>query len=232
MQSWRERCEKCVCLQGDYVEKWLHFQLPVASSFLNKLGDLRNWTPNVTRRSAFFELSHPRTHIFHVHNVITACLTQLSMNFDWFHATQVEESDNHALFFECKRRHFSIKNTTAIRPRHKHSTGSTVLSIGLAQPKEQSRLLQQLPGFYLLPFPRKKLGYLRTWTPHVQYIQNDWSALNSDFKRFSGNLWIKILKRLTGMWTKVSENLATYKTGAMSRSGGGGGLLDVRTQIQ
>ena len=34
MQSWRERCEKCVCLQGDYVEKWLHFQLPVVSSFL------------------------------------------------------------------------------------------------------------------------------------------------------------------------------------------------------
>ena len=21
MQSWRERCEKCVCIQGDYVEK-------------------------------------------------------------------------------------------------------------------------------------------------------------------------------------------------------------------
>ena len=21
MQSWRERCEKCACLQGDYVEK-------------------------------------------------------------------------------------------------------------------------------------------------------------------------------------------------------------------
>ena len=34
MQWWRERCEKCVCLQGDYVEKWLHFQLPVVSSFL------------------------------------------------------------------------------------------------------------------------------------------------------------------------------------------------------
>ena len=47
-QSWRERCEKCVCLQGDYVEKWLHFQLPVVSSFfLNKLGDLRSWTPHV-----------------------------------------------------------------------------------------------------------------------------------------------------------------------------------------
>ena len=34
MQSLRERCEKCVRLQGDYVEKWLHFQLPVVSSFL------------------------------------------------------------------------------------------------------------------------------------------------------------------------------------------------------
>ena len=33
MQSWRERCEKCVCLQGDYVEKLLHFQLPVVSIF-------------------------------------------------------------------------------------------------------------------------------------------------------------------------------------------------------
>ena len=33
MQSWRERCEKCVCLQRDYVEKWLLFQLPVVSSF-------------------------------------------------------------------------------------------------------------------------------------------------------------------------------------------------------
>ena len=32
MQSWRERCEKCVCLQGDYIEKLLHFQLPVVSS--------------------------------------------------------------------------------------------------------------------------------------------------------------------------------------------------------
>ena len=21
MQSWRERCEKCICLQGDYIEK-------------------------------------------------------------------------------------------------------------------------------------------------------------------------------------------------------------------
>ena len=33
MQSWRDRCEICVRLHGDYVEKWLHFQLPVMSSF-------------------------------------------------------------------------------------------------------------------------------------------------------------------------------------------------------
>ena len=59
-----------------------------------------------TGRKAFFELSYTRTHIFHVHNAIIACLTQLLMNFDGFHATQVEESDNHVLFFECKRRHF------------------------------------------------------------------------------------------------------------------------------
>ena len=135
--------------------------------FLTKLRDLRTWTHHVTRHSTFFKPSHPRTHIFHVHNAITACLTQLSMNFDWFHATQVEESDNHALFFECKRRHFSIKNTTATRPRHGHSAGSTVLPLGLAQSKEQPRLLQQLSRFYLLPLPRKKLGYLTTWTPHV-----------------------------------------------------------------
>ena len=32
-QSWRQRCEKCVRLQGDYVEKWLHFQLPRMSNF-------------------------------------------------------------------------------------------------------------------------------------------------------------------------------------------------------
>ena len=156
MQSWRERCEnvyvyRVITLRNDCIFSFLWWVV-----FLNKLGDLRTWTPHVTRRSAFFEMSHPRTHIFHVHNTITACLTQLSMIFDWFHATHMEESDNHALFFECKRRHLSIKNTTATRPRHKHSTGSTVLPLGLAQPKEQTRLLQQLPRFYLLPFPEKK----------------------------------------------------------------------------
>ena len=59
-----------------------------------------------TRRSSFFERSYPWTHIFHVHNAIIACLTQLLMSFNGFHATQVEDSDNHALFFECKRHHF------------------------------------------------------------------------------------------------------------------------------
>jgi len=48
--------------------------------------------------------THERT--FYVHNAIIACLTQLLINLDGFHATQVEESDNHELFFECKRRHF------------------------------------------------------------------------------------------------------------------------------
>ena len=143
-----------------------------------------------TWRSAFFELSHPRTHIFHVHNAITACLTQLSMNFDWFHTTQVEESDNHALFFECKRRHFSIKNTTATRPRHKYSTGGTVLPLGLAQPKEQPRLLQQLSRFYLLPFPIKKLGYIRTWTPHV--MQARCSKKLNDMEREELGLPVKM----------------------------------------
>ena len=70
MQSWRERCEKCVCLQGDYVEKLLHFQLPVVSSFLkinNKLGDLRTWTPLV----AWWWLNYPK------HAVCLLCCVEL-----------------------------------------------------------------------------------------------------------------------------------------------------------
>src|SRR5215469_13708916 len=59
---------------------------------------------------------YPRTHIFHVHNAIIACLTQLLMNFDGFHVTQVEELDNHALFFKCKRHHFQYLK------HHCHST--------------------------------------------------------------------------------------------------------------
>jgi hypothetical protein len=59
-----------------------------------------------TQHSAFCELSYPRTQIFHILNAIIACLTQLLMNFDGLHSTHVEESDNHALFFACKCRHF------------------------------------------------------------------------------------------------------------------------------
>ena len=33
MQWWRRRCEKCVGLQGDYIEKLLHFQLPRTGNF-------------------------------------------------------------------------------------------------------------------------------------------------------------------------------------------------------
>ena len=51
----------------------------------------------------------------------------------------------------------SVSETLLQQHRHKHSTGSTVLPPGLAQPKEQPRLLQQLSRFYLLPFPRKKI---------------------------------------------------------------------------
>jgi len=36
MQLWRQRCEKCVRLHGDYVEKLLHFQPPRMSIFLFK----------------------------------------------------------------------------------------------------------------------------------------------------------------------------------------------------
>jgi len=76
--------------------------------------DYARWVPRgrrsfrfvFTRHSAFCELSYPRTHIFHVHNAIIACLTQLLMNFDGFHATREEESDNHAVLFKCKRHHF------------------------------------------------------------------------------------------------------------------------------
>ena len=113
---------------------------------------LKNGKQCVTVGSAFFELSYPQTHIFHVHNATIACLTQLLMNFDGFHAKQVEESDNHALFFECKRRHFTITNTPGIRHVTSIQRGRTVLPVCLTQPKG---FLQHLSRFYLLPFPRK-----------------------------------------------------------------------------
>jgi len=55
-----------------------------------------------TQRSAFFELSYPRTHILHVHNAVIAGLNHLLMNVDGFHDTQMEECDNHLLLFQCE----------------------------------------------------------------------------------------------------------------------------------
>ena len=49
-----------------------------------------------------------------------------------------------------------------------------MLPFGFTQPKEQPRLLQQLSLFYLLPFPRKKLGDLRPWTHHVFLCYLHW----------------------------------------------------------
>jgi hypothetical protein len=43
------------------------------------------------------------------------------VDFDEFHATQVEESDNDALFFECRRRHFKI-NKNIYCFQHEYST--------------------------------------------------------------------------------------------------------------
>ena len=47
MQSWRQRCEKLVSLQIDYVEKWQNFQFQRMNNFFNKLGDLRTWVNHV-----------------------------------------------------------------------------------------------------------------------------------------------------------------------------------------
>jgi hypothetical protein len=59
----------------------------------------------------------------------------------------------------------SDENSTVTRRRHKHSTHRTVLPFHLTQPKEQPRLFQH-SRFYLLLFPRKKLGDLKTLTHH------------------------------------------------------------------
>ena len=131
----------------------------------------------------------------------------MSMNFDRFHATQVEESHNHALFFECRRRHFSIKNTTATRPRHKHSTGSTVSPLGFAQPIEQPRLLQQLSRFYLLPFQRKNLGYLRTWTHHVNESKFWYAFLTQSAKIKAGLFCVSVCFIVWGFLTKMTAVL-------------------------
>jgi hypothetical protein len=70
-----------------------------------------------------------------------------------------------------------VSKTLVTRWCHKHSTGRTVLPFGLNQPEEQPRLLQQLPRFYLVPFPRKKSGDLRALMhpvlqSYLSFLQN------------------------------------------------------------
>ena len=77
----------------------------------------KNYSSQEAENAVISHRNHPvDVHIFHnahatiawPRNAIIACLTQLLVDFDEFHATQVEESDNDALFFECRRRHFKI----------------------------------------------------------------------------------------------------------------------------
>ena len=55
--------------------------------------------------------THERT-FFHVHNAIIACLTQLLMNSDSFHATQMEES-NVNVAIEVSKTSLSLDDVTA-----------------------------------------------------------------------------------------------------------------------
>jgi hypothetical protein len=62
----------------------------------------RNYSPQEAENAVISQRNHPvDVHIFHNAHATIACLTQLLVDFDEFHATQVEESDNDALFFEC-----------------------------------------------------------------------------------------------------------------------------------
>jgi len=58
-----------------------------------------------TNERIFFTSITPSLHVPLNCWWISMGFTQLLMNFDGFHAMQVEESDNHVLFFECKRCH-------------------------------------------------------------------------------------------------------------------------------
>ena len=110
-----------------------------------------------TRRSAFFELSYPRTHIFHVHNAIIACLTQLLMDFDGEWRNQIITccSSNVNVAISVSKTLLSLDDVTSIQ-----RVGQCC---HYASPNlKNSHVFSQLSRFYLLPFPRKKLGDLRT----------------------------------------------------------------------
>jgi hypothetical protein len=111
---------------------------------------------SVCFHTTFGLLLYPRTHIFHVHNAI---------NCWWISTGFMPRKWRNRIITRCSSNVnvaiFSLQNTT-VAP-----TGRTVLPLGVTQPKEQPRHLQQLSRFYLLLFPRKKLGDFRLWTHHV-----------------------------------------------------------------
>ena len=123
-----------------------------------------------TRRSAFFELSYPRTQLFHVHNAIIACLTQLLMNSDGFHATQMEESDNHALFFEINvaievsKTLLSLDDVTSIQ---RVGQGCHLASSNLKNSHAISNNFHVSSCFHSQENIYIYIGGLRTWMHHV-----------------------------------------------------------------
>ena len=92
-----------------------------AAVFHNHLFHSRN---HVFRSASAWPSVNCRTHEHTFFTSITPSsrLTQLLMNFDGFHVTQVEELGNHMLLFECKRRHFQYLK------HYCHSTTSQALN--------------------------------------------------------------------------------------------------------
>jgi hypothetical protein len=142
-----------------------------------------------TRHSAFFELSYSWMQIFHIHNAIIACLTQLLMNFDRFHTMQVEESEKYVLFFKCKRCHFQYL-------KHLSFDITCIQWVGqccrLASPNlKNSHVFSN--NFHVstcFHFREKKSEDHRTWMHHVPEDKNiqllQWSAiLNTKWQKKS-----------------------------------------------
>jgi hypothetical protein len=56
MDSGRRRCEKCVRLQGDYVEKWQKFRIFCMIIVWEKIGDLRTWMHYVYKTRTIYRV--------------------------------------------------------------------------------------------------------------------------------------------------------------------------------
>jgi len=87
------------------------------------------------------------------------------------------------------------------------------LPFGLTQPKERPRLLQQLSRFYLLPFPRKKLGDLyaprmMATVPHItsgsglRKFQADGFLLDRVYNGIFIIVILNKIQRNIGLWLK------------------------------